>query len=200
MIPIARSPITPLPPVTLERGWEVSARRSAAALKLADCSPLSKVLVRSDVPHLFKVPNGRAARDAHGTLVVGSCPGEWLLLSPPSTGASVARRVEPSSADGLVTVIDDTHGRALLRMTGAKAAGVLEKICAIDLADRSTPNGSAFRTSIARLVADVVRDDGGTPSYLIGCERSSGQYLFDTVLDAGDEFGIEVDGFVSPGI
>src|SRR5215203_1262697 len=34
---------------------------------------------------------------------------------------------------------------------------------------------------------------------VIHCERSSGQYLFDTLIDAGDEFGIEVDGFVDPG-
>jgi hypothetical protein len=29
------------------------------------------------------------------------------------------------------------------------------------------------------------------------CERSSGQYLFDALIDAGDEFGTEVEGFVA---
>jgi glycine cleavage system aminomethyltransferase T len=44
---------------------------------------------------------------------------------------------------------------------------------------------------------NVVRDDrDGEISYLLHCERSSGQYLFDALIDAGDEFGIEVDGFV----
>ena len=48
---------------------------------------------------------------------------------------------------------------------------------------------------MAKLVTDVVRDDrDGTPSYLLHCERSSGQYLFDAVLDAGAEFGIEPTG------
>jgi glycine cleavage system aminomethyltransferase T len=46
-----------------------------------------------------------------------------------------------------------------------------------------------------------VRDDlGGLRSYLLHCERASGQYLFDALMDAGDEFGIGVDGFVGPGI
>jgi hypothetical protein len=27
------------------------------------------------------------------------------------------------------------------------------------------------------------------------CERSAGQYLFDTLLDAGQEFGIDIEGF-----
>jgi len=34
---------------------------------------------------------------------------------------------------------------------------------------------------------------------VIHCERSSGQYLFDALIDAANEFGIEVDGFVDPG-
>lgn len=51
------------------------------------------------------------------------------------------------------------------------------------------------------VVTDVVRDDSeGRRSYLLHFERSYGQYLFDALLDAGREFGIDVDGFVSPGI
>ena len=56
--------------------------------------------------------------------------------------------------------------------------------------------GAAFRSSVAKLVTDVVRDDeGGVRSYLLHCERFSGQYLFDALLDAGNEFGIEIGGF-----
>jgi hypothetical protein len=35
-------------------------------------------------------------------------------------------------------------------------------------------------------VTDIVRDDqGAVPSYLLHCERSSGQYLAEVLLDAG---------------
>ncbi len=79
------------------------------------------------------------------------------------------------------------------------AAQTLNKLCAIDLSDRVTPDGTAFRSSVAKLATDVVRDDfDGTRSYLLHCERSSGQYLFDVLLDAGREFGIEPDGFAYP--
>jgi heterotetrameric sarcosine oxidase gamma subunit len=196
--PVARSPITPVPPTTVEHGWEVSARRSAAELKITDCTPLAKVLVLAPadggLARALGVPFGRAARDAHGTLVVGSGPGEWLLLAAPGTSAAVARRVEAVEDEGLVSVFDATHGRALVRITGAGAPDLLTKVCAIDLADEVTPNGAAFRSSVAKLVTDVVRDDrGGARSYLLHCERSSGQYLFDALIDAGNEFGLEVD-------
>ncbi len=202
--PIARSPIEPVPPTTVEHGWEISARRSAAELKITDCTPLAKVLVLApsdgELAHALGVPFGRAARDEYGTLAVGSGPGEWLLLAPRGTAAAVMERIGAIQDGGLVSVFDATHGRALVRITGARAPDLLAKVCAIDLTDEVTPDGAAFRSSVAKLVADVVRDDReDSRSYLLHCERSSGQYLFDALIDAGDEFGIEVDGFVEPG-
>ena len=202
--PIARSPIAPLPPTTVEHSWEVSARRSAAALKITDCTPLAKILVlastEGEVARSLGVSFGRATRDAHGTLVVGSGPGEWLLLATPGTSAAVTQRVEEVPGEGLTSVFDATHGLALLRITGARAPDLLAKVCAIDFSEAVTPDGAAFRSSVAKLVTDIVRDDrDGEISYLLHCERSSGQYLFDVLIDAGDEFGIEVDGFVDPG-
>ena len=202
--PIARSPIAPVPPTTIEHGWEVSARRSTAELKITDCTPLAKVLVLAstdgEVARALSVSFGRAARDARGTLVVGSGPGEWLLLATPGTSTALTQRVEEVRDEGLVSVFDATHGRALLRITGSRAPDVLAKICAIDFSEAVTPDGAAFRSSVAKLVTDVVRDDrGGEISYLLHCERTSGQYLFDALIDAGDEFGIEVDGFVDHG-
>jgi len=95
-------------------------------------------------------------------------------------------------------VIDLTHGRALVRLTGDDAAAVLSAVCGVDLADAVTPNHSAFRSWVAKVVTDVVRDDvAATPSYLLHCERSSGQYLFDVLVDAGADYGLDVTGFVS---
>ena len=61
------------------------------------------------------------------------------------------------------------------------------------------PDGAAFRSSVAKHLTDIVRDDhDGVLSYLLHCERSLGRYLSDALIDAGDEFGIEVEGFVLP--
>lgn len=200
--PIARGPIRPIGPAAVRSGWEVSVLRSRAPLRLADRTPLAKVAVRARpdgrVAERLGVPFRRARRDGHGTLVVGSGPGEWLLLAAPGSAGEVVSRVGTAD-DGLVTVLDLTHGRALLRLTGPAADQTLSKVCAIDLADAVTPDGAAFRSSVAKLATDVVRDDvGGVRSYLLHCERSSGQYLFDALLDAGREFGVEPDGFAYP--
>lgn len=201
--PTARSPITPAPPVTAEAGWEVSARSSTADLRITDRTPLAKVHVRaadnSAVARALGVGFGHAARDEHGTLVVGSGPGEWLLIAPPGAAPEVSGRIEALPNDGPVSVVDVTHGRALMRISGVRTLDLLTKVCGIDLSEEVTHDGAAFRSSVAKVVVDVVRDDeDGGRSYLLHCERSYGQYLFDALLDAGDEFGIEIDGFINP--
>jgi sarcosine oxidase subunit alpha len=183
-------------PITFAAG----ASAGTGEVRLADASGLVKLVVRAAVDGpvgtALGTRFGRAVRAAEGTLVVGSAPGEWLVLSPSGTGAGAGAGVEGLRArlvglEELVSVVDVTHGRALLRLSGPRAADLLAKVCAIDLADDVTPNGAALSTSTAKLVTGLVRDDvDGAPSYLVHCERSSGQYLCDALLDAGAEFGI----------
>lgn len=202
---VARSPIRPLDPVERD-GWEISARRSTAGLTLADQSPLAKISVRGPFDGALRdvvgTRFGRAARTERAgipVLAVGAGPGEWLVLGPPGTANALHTDLDTATrATGeFVSVLDLTHGRALIRLRGRRAATVLNKLCGIDLHDESTPDGAALRTSVAGLATDLIRDDGpapADPSYLLHVERSSGQYLFDVVLDAGAEYGIEVTG------
>ena len=206
--PLARSPIPPRQPVTVAAGWQVSGCRAGGELTLTDCTPLAKVLLRAPVAGYMArelaVPFGRAARNQTGILVVSSGPGEWLLIAPPGRAANLVAWFENAASlvpDEVVSVIDLTHGRALMRLTGARAAEALSAVCGIDLSETVTPDGAAFRSSVAALATDVIRDDlAGVRSYLLHCERSSGLYLFDSVLSAGRDFGVEIDGFTAPGI
>ena len=187
---VARSPINQAGPIDIDQGWEVSRRKSSAPLRLADLSQLAKIGVKAQTPP-FDIPYGRSIRQGNW-IVAGSGPEEWTLLGPIGETREVA-------TSGFASVVDITHGRALMRLTGDHAATVLAKLCPIDLSDPMCPNGAAFRAAIANVVSDVVRDDvEGTRSYLMHCERSSGQFLFDAVIDAGTEYGIDIEGFSWP--
>jgi heterotetrameric sarcosine oxidase gamma subunit len=211
--PVSRSPIAPAPPVRVEAGWEVSGGRSEAALTITDCTPLAKVHLRAPwngaMAKALGVPFGRADREGGGPdgawLVVGSGPGEWLVLGPPGAAAAVtdwlATVAADAAGDEFVSVTDLTHGRALVRVTGPDAADLLARLCGADLHDDMAPDGAALRSSVAGVATDIVRDDqAAVPSYLLHCERSSGQYLFGALVSAGESFGIGVDGFRLPGI
>jgi heterotetrameric sarcosine oxidase gamma subunit len=187
-----------------------AAATGTRALTLTDLSALAKVQVRADPEGSVRdalgtgfggtahSPAGRPGDpvDLAGALVVGSGPGEWLVLAAPDATARVRAGLAALAgrADGFASVVDLTHGRALVRLTGQDAPSMLAKLCALDLSDQATPDGSAARSSVARVVTDLVRDDrpDGTRSYLLHCERSSGAYLTDCLLDAGAEFAIAV--------
>lgn len=199
--PVAHSPISPANPAAEIGGWLVSRRRSSAPLTLTDLTPLAKVAVRAapvgSMAETLATGHCQVSRQ-HDVVLTSAAPGEWLALAAPGTQASVTAWLEELAlrSGQFVSVIDLTHARALLRLTGRQAADVLAKECALDLADRGCPDQRALRTAVSGLAVDVVRDDlAGTPSYLLHCERSSGQYLFDSLLDAGEELGIDVDGF-----
>ena len=128
------------------------------------------------------------------------------MLAPPGAAAAVtdwlATVAADAAGDEFVSVTDLTHGRALMRITGPDAADLLARLCGADLHDDMAPDGAALRSAVAGVATDIIRDDtqAGVPSYLLHCERSSGQYLFGALVSAGESLGIGVDGFRLPGI
>lgn len=175
---------------------DYSTRSSSAdsSVVLNDGSGTTKLLIRADadsaVAEQLAAPFGTARR-AGNVLVSGQRPTEWLVLGSAEDVKDFAAGL---STDGHVSLVDYTHSRALFKLSGAGAKATLEKICGLDWDDAMTPSGCAVSASVAKTNCDIVRFDGdrAEPSYMLACDRSFGQYLFDAILDAGDEFGIAV--------
>ncbi|MDQ3733037.1 MAG: 2Fe-2S iron-sulfur cluster-binding protein [Actinomycetota bacterium] len=192
------NPRSPISPEGIASAELVFGTPAAASILVTDVSGLAKFGVRA-------APDGAMAKElgtdfartsamAVGSLVVGSGPGEWIVLAEPDIAPDVLARLESAagSSDDLVSLVDLTHGRALIRLTGLRCAELLAKVSGIDFSDDLVPDGSALRTSVAKLVTDVVRhNQENVASYLLHCERSSGRYLFEALVDAGTEFGVE---------
>jgi len=158
------------------------------AITVRDVSSTTKVLVRSDQPQ-FGVAFGSSSA-AYGALIAGTRPTEWLMLGTPDEVKTASAAVNSA---GFTNVIPFTHGRALFRVTGEPATSMLEKVCGIDWSDNMTPNGAVTSASVALTTCDIIRNDvDDVPSYLLQCDRSFGQYLFDALVDAATEFGVNV--------
>jgi len=195
--PVARSPLALAGESIVIDGWEYSSGPDAAPVLVADRSAMAKVHVRATgddeaVSSAIGTRFGRAAW-LSGRLVVGSGPDEWFVVGAPGRAAEIAVELSDilrDATDGPAVVVDLTHGRALLRISGPQTMTLLSRVTAVDLDDRLVPNGSALRTSLARVVTDLVRDDyEGSPSFLMHCERSSGRYLQQSLLAAGPDLG-----------
>ena len=167
-------------------------------LLLTDISATIKWLVRASgssdaVAARLGASFGSSSTAAGGALVLGSRPGEWVVLGTAGAVAEAVEGLEAIDGPDLVSALEWTHGRALFRITGRAAPRMLEKVCSLDWSDPMTPDGAVASASVAKVTCDIARNDvGGTPSYLVFCDRSLGQYLFDALIDAGDEFGLVV--------
>lgn len=194
--PVARSPLALAGAATVIDGWEYSSGPESGPVVVADRSAMAKVHLRAPaddaVGSALGARFGRAAW-VGGRLVIGSGPGEWLVVGPPGHAARIADELGTAvrgASAGQAVLVDLTHGRALVRVSGPETMALLSRLTAVDLDDRLVPNGSALRTSLARVVTDLVRDDvEGSPSFLMHCERSSGRYLQQSLLAAGSDLG-----------
>jgi heterotetrameric sarcosine oxidase gamma subunit len=187
---VARGPFPSVGPVTVEDGWEVS-RRSGGDLNVADLSRLGKWSVRAAPGSAGRadLPPPWTTRRSGADLVCAAATGEWLILTPPGAPAGI----EPDA--DILSVVDITHGRAMLRLTGARARAVLGTLCGVDLANAAVPDARSLRGYVGKIVTDIVRDDvDGRLSYILHCERSAGRSLLDSVLDAGTGDGIVFTG------
>ena len=167
-------------------------------LVLTDISATTKWLVRASgspnvVADQLGASFGSSSAAASGATVLGSRPGEWIVLGTAGEVAQAVEGLEGLDSSDFVSCLDWTHGRALFRVTGSEATRMLEKVCSLDWSDLMTPNGAVASASVAKVTCDIARNDAdGTPSYVVFCDRSLGQYLFDALIDAGNEFGLVV--------
>jgi heterotetrameric sarcosine oxidase gamma subunit len=166
-------------------------------LTLTDASSAAKWLVRAGTegPTVDRLGArfGTSQVAPSGALVLGARPGEWIILGTPAEVAATVADLDGLDAQEFCSALDWTHSRAMFRLTGHDAPRMLEKVCGIDWGDHMTPDGAVVSASVALTTCDLARNDsGGVRSYLIFCDRSFGQYLFDALIDAGNEFGLTV--------
>lgn len=124
-----------------------------------------------------------------------------LLLLPvtrPDPGVIGARHSPPEAEvdRAFVTITDLTHGYSEFRVIGPASRALLSKVCGLDVHPRAFPNHGAQQSSLAKTVQLIVRRDvGSLPAFSIIGARSLGAYVWQTLLNAGHEFGIAPIGY-----
>ncbi len=94
-----------------------------------------------------------------------------------------------------VTITDVTHGRFEFRLVGPAAPLLLSKVCGIDFHASVFADGQARETSVAKTRQLVIRADlGGLPAYRLLGGRALGAYMWETLMEAGRDLGVEAIG------
>ena len=116
-------------------------------------------------------------------------PARWLVIEPES------RDLHALLAGGLAAsgaaVVDLSHGRTVLRLSGRDARTVLMKGTGIDLHPRAfAPDACAQTTLFGLAVLIDCRDDA--PTYDVYVARGFAEHLWEALADAAAEYGLRV--------
>ncbi|KAA3664277.1 MAG: aminomethyl transferase family protein [Chloroflexi bacterium] len=108
---------------------------------------------------------------------------------------AVSLTQQANNNPGLITVTDITQGNAELWLVGPKSAELLSRLCGLDFDNNAFPNGVAKQSSVAKTNQIIVRRDlDDVPVYALIGGRSLAAYLWQTILDAGQDLGIQPIG------
>ncbi|MFQ5400608.1 MAG: sarcosine oxidase subunit gamma family protein [Anaerolineae bacterium] len=115
-------------------------------------------------------------------------------------GAETAVTLTQQANDNpdLVTVTDMTQGNAELWLIGPKSAELLSRLCGLDFDDSQFPDGAAKQSSVAKTKQLIIRHDmNELPTYALIGSRSLAAYLWQTIIEAGQDLNIQPIGQVA---
>ena len=129
-----------------------------------------------------------AAKDA--TTAIWIAPDTWLVLREASPGDALARELMAACGDA-ASIVDQSSGKSVVRLSGARARDVLAKGCRIDLHPRVFAPGKSAVTPIVHIHAVLMQVDAAPTFDLIVPSTLARDFVEWLCLSAA-EFGYEI--------
>ncbi len=136
------------------------------------------------------LPKPGRAEISSDAMIVWIQPSAWLVIRPRGVEGALAKSLA-GAAGTKTAVVDQSHGRAVLRLSGAHARDVLAKGCRIDLHPRAFSAGSAATTTIDHITVTIVQVDA-TPTYDLVLPANFAEAFLDWLGMSATEFGYEI--------
>jgi heterotetrameric sarcosine oxidase gamma subunit len=120
---------------------------------------------------------------------IWSGPEQWLAHMQPAPAAGMEAVLAPLA--GLAALVDQSHGRTVLRVTGPRVRDALAKGLPIDLHPRAFQTGFTAVTSAAHIGAQLWQIDDA-PTYEIAVARGFALSFWHWLEASAAEYGIEL--------
>ena len=118
-------------------------------------------------------------------------PNEWLLATQDNDVASIAEGLSKTLKNQHVAINNLSGGQVTYRLAGDAAASLLAKGCTLDLHRSVFGPGQCAQSGLAKSAVLLTPLQEG-PGYDIVVRRSFADYLWQWLLRAGLDYGIEV--------
>ena len=116
-------------------------------------------------------------------------PGVWQVVGDPETTPQV--EALRASLDGLASVVDLSHARTALTISGSAAQATLNKFCSLDLDLLQFPIGSATNTRFGHIGMTLTRGSK-EDHFELFVFRGYAEHVLEALIKAGAEFGLKV--------
>ena len=115
---------------------------------------------------------------------------EALLITPPNQSPMVAETLGDME-DACAHSVDITSARTGICVAGPAAQPTLAGVTEIDTSPHSFPDMSCAQGSLSQVHATLIRHDlGELPRYSVYVDRAYGEYIWETLLEAGKRYDI----------
>lgn len=162
----------------------------AAPTRIEEVAPLGMISLRAapDTPGLaaaVKAVAGTGLPGQRGILMSADraaawmSPDEWLLVLPHAGVHNALKEIEKEFGSAHFLAADVSDARAVFRITGPGAEGVIARLCPVDL--RHLPKGELRRTRAAQVACALWRIEDG---FTLVAFRSVGRYMRDLLTNA----------------
>ena len=135
------------------------------------------------------LPGMGGSATARGMSLHGSAPEQWLAVAPGAAAGSLAAKLEKKLGT-LAMISDQSHGRTVIRMEGARARDVLAKGTAVDLRTTNFKPGMCAATQIGHV--GVLIACTGADSFELSVLRSFAEGFWQGVCELALEWGYEI--------
>jgi heterotetrameric sarcosine oxidase gamma subunit len=139
-----------------------------------------------------ELPDRPRRVEAGDTAFVWCGPEQWLAYRHPAPAEGMEAMLGRPFG-GLAAIVDQSHGRTLLRITGPRAREALAKGVAIDLHPRAFMSGYAALTSVAHIGVHLWQIDD-RPAYEFAVPRGFALSFWHWLEASAAEFGLEYAG------
>jgi heterotetrameric sarcosine oxidase gamma subunit len=120
---------------------------------------------------------------------IWSGPDQWLACAPRTPAGGMEALLAAPFA-GLASVVDQSHGRTLLRLTGPSVRDALAKGVPVDLHARAFKTGDAAASLVSHIPVHLWQIDDG-PTYEFAVARSLAQSFWHWLTASAAEYGLE---------
>lgn len=155
------------------RGKTTNMAFVAAVLKVLGCEPPT---------------DANTMRESGDYRIYWLGPDEWLVIAPTGQAPGLQSKLQAELTDVFSSVVDNSSGLTLLKITGENAAKLLARDCPLDLHPREFKPGQCAQTRLAKAGMTIapLRDEYGFEMII---RRSFADYIGLWMQDGLLEFG-----------